>query len=77
MRRYSIILIVIFFLISSFGCDTSTSTKLADYEPKSSEEEKIVKIFIKKEETVKNRDLSNYLTIYHPDAVVKIWRPDR
>ena len=58
------------FLGSVFGC--ASSLTLADYEPKSAEEEAIRKLMMIREDSWNNKDVATYLSCWHDNAIFRL-----
>ncbi len=52
-----------------FGC--AAQTKLANYQPKSEEEKKVLETMVRFQESQKERDLTEYMACFHDNATIK------
>jgi len=60
-------------LIISLLYVSCATIKLEHYEPKSADEEEIVKVLLTNLETNRNRDISGHLSTFHDDASIQVW----
>ena len=56
-------------LLLIIGC---AQTKLADYQPKSTDEEEVLNVILEEENALKNKDLAKLMHCYHDNATISL-----
>jgi hypothetical protein len=74
--KKSLLFSILFFsvLLFIFGC--AANTKLADYQPKSTEETEILNFIIECDKAYQNENFTKWLACFHDDAKIRIWQTD-